>query len=187
MHWRSFETETAGLAACNNQPVYLMSFIPNRKNRRWLQHEIICKRVLSGCRSHGTDMYYTRRETAQGQLEISGVAAESGGRAPGRCAFQNNVIQCRLRHWGFSAGSCTGVKSGMMRQPTASRACHGSSSRWLDGIGKPEASQRHLCHPGPEAAPAAAVLESAAARQVPRWRGLGDPPALQCRRPASVT
>jgi hypothetical protein len=105
IHWRSFETETAGLAACNNQPVYLMSVIPNRKIEDGCSTRSVSASVFSAAVARMAQICIT----PDGRRP-KGVAAESGGRARGRCAFQNNVIQCRLRYWGFSAGSGTGVQ-----------------------------------------------------------------------------
>ena len=77
-----------------NQPVYLTSFIPKRKNRRWLQHVSAC--VFSAAVARMVVANHTQGDGPRSNI----VSCESGGRAPGRCAFQNNVIQCRLRHWG---------------------------------------------------------------------------------------
>ena len=89
MHWRSFETETAGLASCNNQPVDLMSVIPKRKNRRWLPHEVsICMRILSlSCCGRWAQM-------ARGQMSGACRAGPTGSAWP-----ESSIINLEHTEW----------------------------------------------------------------------------------------
>jgi hypothetical protein len=139
MHWRSFETETAGLASCNNQPVDLMSVIPKRKNRRWLPHEIsICMRILSRRRSH-VATHGRWAQMARGQMSGACRAGPTGSAWP-----ESSIINLEHTEWpprtapsptgeGRTGPARPGRRAGVARGPRRRRSSAAATAAGKEG------------------------------------------------------